>query len=501
MRHQITLWTALPNGLVEREGQPHLRLSVHVAPQLETDEGNSLDLFPDWLSWTDTLAAISSFTVRFGSGAELPAVLDDPGILRPDIWAALFKPDTFLRPFEFQDWRGRLVISYPTSRVLNYIKNKYQTVGFLTPNDLPEHDQEGGYYPYEFNEMLNDLSFPWDRQRANRLRAILPRRRPGPGTIFGQAGPIDLDGDGIPDDVAGLTLAAPEPADDFSRVKLFHYPPEKFQLTDEEEQERYGRPYKPLPDEFSDYLDFHQAVASLGDYPALMRMVGLVFDLVIPADQVSPNENLVQVIPAWEHSDSAIRFDHDNASTSPLTAFLRDDSVGRFTARPRSSDVGPHIFDGFLELSQPDYDLIQVDVDGAALKLINEANTETQRMTRRGADAPDNVAMTTLRSAGLSLNRTDRAYDVYDHFYQTADNHGRLTSASRVILYAEDLLRGYRVDIWDTASGQWHSLCRRIGQYVIEGTGITLADVEDEGFAQMAVTQQAETEEDITPAS
>ena len=56
----------------------------------------------------------------------------------------------------------------------------------------------------------------------------------------------------------------------------------------------------------------------------------------------------------------------------------------------------------------------------------------------------------------------------------------------------DDLGRGYRMDVWDDQSGAWHSLSQRLGDYDFlagpAGT-ITVADLEDEGFVQLAATE------------
>jgi hypothetical protein len=67
--------------------------------------------------------------------------------------------------------------------------------------------------------------------------------------------------------------------------------------------------------------------------------------------------------------------------------------------------------------------------------------------------------------------------------------------AAKEDLYAEDVVRGYRVDVFDDQSNKWHSLCQRVGVYHFldapgaPGSEIILQDEEDEGFVQMGTTE------------
>ena len=55
---------------------------------------------------------------------------------------------------------------------------------------------------------------------------------------------------------------------------------------------------------------------------------------------------------------------------------------------------------------------------------------------------------------------------------------------------AEDLVRGYAIDVHDSASGKWRSLNERIGTYAFAGT--TLAGIEDEGWVSTGLAKPAD---------
>src|SRR6185437_12555618 len=58
-------------------------------------------------------------------------------------------------------------------------------------------------------------------------------------------------------------------------------------------------------------------------------------------------------------------------------------------------------------------------------------------------------------------------------------------------LHADDVTRGYRVDVWTSLSGQWHSLCFRDGTYNFLNGPLT-RKFSDEGFTTVATSQSAD---------
>jgi hypothetical protein len=60
-------------------------------------------------------------------------------------------------------------------------------------------------------------------------------------------------------------------------------------------------------------------------------------------------------------------------------------------------------------------------------------------------------------------------------------------------LYAEDITRGYRFDVWDSKSGQWHSLNQRRGLYWFQDATdpqVAKLALDDEGYIQLGTTQK-----------
>ncbi|HOO53781.1 MAG TPA: S-layer protein domain-containing protein [Methanothrix sp.] len=68
-------------------------------------------------------------------------------------------------------------------------------------------------------------------------------------------------------------------------------------------------------------------------------------------------------------------------------------------------------------------------------------------------------------------------------------------------LFAEDLVRGYRIDVWNSQSGRWNSLCKRVGCYTFlsKNGEIDISEIEDEGWTSLGITQNPPSSSDNAP--
>ncbi len=111
-----------------------------------------------------------------------------------------------------------------------------------------------------------------------------------------------------------------------------------------------------------------------------------------------------------------------------------------------------------------------------------------------------NQALPALRSGGFSLFADQRALSLLGSLQESTDYNQALEAATPQPrpFFAEDLLRGYRLDMWDSHSGKWHSLHLRDGLYQLEDQ--TFETSAEEGFVQLAATQAAPDPNRSTPA-
>src|SRR3982751_1740172 len=116
MEKQTLILTALPNG---RDADGALRLSVFAAPRLWNDDASvkqmKLSQFPDLLDWTSRIGA-ATWQVNFDGGPTLPAKVTSSAP-RADLWSALFKADTDVRPFQLEDYRGAPLHTFPSAKI------------------------------------------------------------------------------------------------------------------------------------------------------------------------------------------------------------------------------------------------------------------------------------------------------------------------------------------------------------------------------------------------
>ncbi|MGE0447541.1 MAG: hypothetical protein AB7P99_20125, partial [Vicinamibacterales bacterium] len=269
--------------------------------------------------------------------------------------------------------------------------------------------------------------------------------------------------------------------------------------------------------------DFHRIVASYADLPHVLRSLGLVIDCVLPenspVDQAvgaSANGTAVglmglEVIWGDPHAPEV--------DARPSSAWYADKQ--RFTMHARTEDHERgmlrlrHAHDRWNEAKESQFDVFQVDPDGGALKTVDYLLTAQNLVAKSLAlGKPGNVTYTTgdkqpvaaLRSGGLGVSRHGRAELVAESAASAALKNPILDAGgpatTNVVLFAEDVLRGYRVDVQPMAgaSGTWHSLCRRQGTYRVTGatgtevpgseagTKVPGSDAEDEGYVKGAST-------------
>ena len=270
----------------------------------------------------------------------------------------------------------------------------------------------------------------------------------------------------------------------------------------------YGPNGIEMPDR-DKLIDFHQALTSLNSYPELLRALGLVFDLDLPDSFFAatpfdkPGTVFVQrAIPGW---DLAIE-----TQTHPLATAYMKLAIGSndlFFAAPRSvvEPQQPGAVLGLLNLDPAHFGLAQVDVDGAMHKAIMLAETlhpsgdhnlvpDARPQAAHHPEVFDPEAtLPSLRSGGFSLFADNRALELLQSIHDAKAFNGALSShqSPKRPFYAEDLVRGYRLDVWDSRTGAWHSLHLRNGSYVVGDVAFDPPNEPEEGFVELAATQPA----------
>ena len=454
MKTQKIIWTALPNGITS-EGK--LRLSVLVSPRLETDEilprrsTPLLRQFEDFLDWPPKDL---KFSVAFEDGAsirQLPAMITNKS--EPQLWQTLFKIDTPVDSYTFDDYSSRIVRSYPMSNIMSFIKTQYQRIAIKYPTTFGP-----------FQELGNSSSFGQIDMNIN--NPLLQGLEAKLNTILSQYGAVP------PDSSPNTTTM------DFLQLKLFHRPHSHLdnEITARHEHPKYVE-YKQA--KLENKFDFHRMLSLLLNYPNLLRHFGLAFEIevAIPPSVNIPITSAVWVVPQW----SAILPNSKNIT--PHTKYMKG-----FRAQPKASELK----EGMLDLTSTLYDLVEVDVDGAAIKAMNLAsNMNLSRIIMRTVDTPDSFSVPSLQSAGLSLVRRGRAYTLKQDLVKSKKNNDDIASNQVVTLFAEDLICGFRIDIYDKMTRNWYSLCDRIATYKFLNARFPPIIMEDEGYVSLGATESA----------
>ncbi|HET8909754.1 MAG TPA: hypothetical protein VFN11_22590, partial [Ktedonobacterales bacterium] len=315
MTSQTIIWTALPNGVIGSGLGQLLRIAVHIAPRLSTDDPSpTMGLFSDFQSamqvWPEAMP--SAFTDELGGATPITiphiAPTVDPATSVPAadarLWRATVKDTTAVESYVYESLSSRNVVSYPLADVHDFLKSCYLGAATVSSTDLPT------------------------------VPLLLEK------TPFGKLVDPNVYNKGDND----------FPFAKFTAVLDFFKPPSP------------GSPAPLVVPQF----EFHQALSMLSKYPSLLALLGLVVELRIPVPaslQASvPASCTLRVAPEWS----------PHVSTTAITPRMHCYYTGdHFTADGGGSDVTG----GMLRLTDPHFRLIQVDVDNAALKAISLGRT------------------------------------------------------------------------------------------------------------------------------
>ena len=492
---QTLLFTVMPRGIsLNSATQP---VSVFVSPRL--DGADNLGAFPDWLNWTRHLHD-DGLKLELQCGAAIRVFPTNTAVLRPDLWAQLFNETTYVRSHQsFDDYTTRGLISFPVREALSALKAVYQQATVTLA--LPDPPFRGRQDDRQRNrqrlaQLVDGLQVHWDGREADDLRNSVRDRYSSTQRLTQASGPLDSEGLLIGQPNSGTLSAVAMP------FSVFHHMPTP----------EYGNGVE-LPDR-SKLLDFHQAITSLNSYPALLRALGLVFDLDLPNDFVAPTSfdkpgtlSVLRALPGWEW---AIQPQTHPLATAYLRIALGND--GLFFTAPRSvvEPQQPGAVLGLLNLDPAHFGLAQVDLDGAMHKAImlaetlhpsgehNLVTTATPQPAQHPEVFDPEATLPSLRSGGFSLFADNRALQLLQAIQDAKAFNDALSSNQppKRPFYAEDLVRGYRLDVWDSRTNAWHSLHLRDGKYIVGDLPFTPNDEPEEGFVELAAAQSAPNAKD-----
>jgi hypothetical protein len=524
MRTQSIIWTPLPNGLA---GPHSVNLSIFVSPQLQTDEAvhPSLDLFPDFEHWPATLLAGLSFEITFGA---LPPVLVTPNLggLSEEKWAAVFNdPSNFgVTSYVPDDYSTTPIHSYSVQNVRNFVVNLYSTLGTSSLKPPILTTGPAGFEPPAGNAGA-DAALTWLKNLTDcGLQGFYDNLPPG---VYGTSGFDSLVGrPGAATTDSVRDVCAPF-SNDIGAAKAFHVRPAEKVLTDAGGNVIPFQPPVPI-------FDFHQTVSAFGAYPAVLRPLGLAFDLVVPLPTGPlPNPVNVTVTPSFTSAFTGALGRNTVNVGMTTRAFLTKAEFRTVPAGPKD------YYNGMLDLADTSrFSVNDVDTDGAAEQLWNAslalqntenfANLKDPNGDPTGQFVPgQTMGMTVpaLRTIGPAVVWSGwggmgsglNALAVRQQNITTQVGSwvswvlgGKVGPApSLPVLLTEDVTKGHRFDVFTVSEAipRWWSLHRRLGSYLF-GTDKAVAlpapsplgtTGEDEGVSVPGATSAANTEIEPTP--
>lgn len=499
MANQTILFTVLPRSLSLNPAP--IPISVFVAPRLQG--ADRLAQFPDWLDWTGQLKD-RGLKLTLRCATQTLTVDVDPTPLRPDLWRAMFNEQTFVRSHAFNDYADRAIFSYPARVALSVIKSTYQEASValaLPERNPPSDDDDQRHSPSRqiLKGLLSGLAVNWNDREGERLRDVHRKKFKGLSS-FRAAARYEADWLAADGTLKSVPPIAGGDAAGFRRQLA-----QQFAVYSHMPQ---GAPVHANPPDFAKLIDFHQALSSLGSFPELLRALGLVLDFELPAKFValtaanSTGRLAVVDLPGRQWSIPT----QSPPNAAPLeTAYLHfatgdsSNPFRLFATAPGVLGGGLQELDvfGLLNLEPVRYGIAQVDLESGMHKATRLA--ESWQDGRDGPSLPDHpevfdetTTLPSLRSGGFSLYADARALRLSRTFSSQKGLNASVEQATPAPrpLFAEDLTHGYRVDVWDSFTGQWNSLHRRRAVYDIGGLTFK-PDDETEGFTELAAAQAA----------
>ena len=361
MRRAVVTTVALPNG-IGPSGAP--RVSLFLAPQLESDEGDRLALFPAFLDWPAVLnrAGVGYVVEVAGHGAVAASVVS--AAPSSELWRALFRSGHRVDSRPEAGTGDSAFVTYPYADLGADLERRYGELGAAHVTRLPPRTA--------LADTLGDLMDVARRGTAGRstrdehVRGLLRRaqERLALRLALRRDRPAEADGEPI---VVG-DEEPPGPRRDLAEFEAFHHP-----LDDPRDRQ------PAEPEAVADLVDFHGALAALADHPWLLRRLGLVVDLELGAaptlsDAADPGR--LRALPVGLGDVPGLRVE------SQWLAYVAGPSAFRTADRP-GREPGEKLVDGLLAIGDGGWDLVQVDVDGGVLKAVGAAAAAAAR-----AEAP-----------------------------------------------------------------------------------------------------------------
>lgn len=461
---QSVVVTFLPQDRM-KSGQDW-RASLFISPRLTPDgPGARAGDFEAFANWPDVVREVKILVER--RGGEILGMEAESAALKPELWKEYIAPLP-VRGWEFEDLSSTEIRSFPAQSIMALAEGLYAAVAAASGGDHPD-PLAGG---------LRDLGSVYAKLAPGSEHDVISNNIAGVGNrdiVFAddslasrasrrrrlEAGNRPMEPGGMAPRVTAVTpqaaLADPTSAAlDLAEARRFY---------DRQEAHDPDEAKYPVPDPtFSPAKldkpepDFHDVLGSLADHPELLELFGIIIQVRLPDAFVGQGGDF----RAW--------LDHPALAGNTITsqAWTRTAVDGRyFQPVSETGDVE----NGQLLLSDPNrFDVAQADIDSTALLVEQRIANVYPIAGAVSKDEPVTADLPALRSTGFTVSRLRRSTILVDRIARAKSNADLLASGQgdEVVLFAEDITRGFRVDVNDGAA--WRSLMHRKVRYLDRDT-------------------------------
>ncbi|MEA2687239.1 MAG: hypothetical protein QOE93_2434, partial [Actinomycetota bacterium] len=456
---QAVIFTFLPQDRDPATGD--YRASLFVAPHLTPDDPDTPAVaFPAFGNWPAVVAR-SRITVE-RRGGETITVEPDATPLDRDLWRTYLAP-LIVRGYVYPDPGDTEIRSFPAQGIVALAQGLYTAVAAASGGDHPD-PLAGGLRNLGATHLQITGGGETDARVDEYLGARDQGRRRtelrGDHREYGTLGPPAV----APVAPTAALANATQAILDLAEARRFYDRPEARDPL----ESMYPEPspaYVP-PKVEPHRPDFHDALGALGDHPELLEALGIIVRVRLPAAFVGAGGDF----RAW--------LDHDRLDPNPITAqpWTRAVASGdRFHPVSEAGDLG----EGLLPLDDPTrFDVAQVDVDSTAMLVEQRVANVYPIHSAVVGDQPVVADLPALRSTGFTVTRLRRALMMEQRLARAKLNADRIAVGDDVVLFAEDVVRGFRIDVHDGAD--WSSLMHRSVHFVDRDTGIEVFAVADQ---------------------
>ncbi|MDR2214809.1 MAG: hypothetical protein LBE59_03090, partial [Nevskiaceae bacterium] len=495
MSQETFTLTVLPVSVSPSRG---FHVSLHIGPTLEPDGGKSTTLgavlagttdavFPIFKDWPKYLrSARIELLNEAGKTIGAAALLDQ---MDDALWAKVFPSSTPVRvpvtdTFDQRRWDTFAVKDvHDAARAINLISLAESPVDPAKPfgsqigramlqevmGDLADKlagSEEGLRFIGDYLDGKGRNSRLYDESEfARQLDTFIQRYTNGNGAVKQGQSPTFQ------------TLLA-----QLHQARRFYERPDLMAKYQEEPgNERGWQPEVPDP-------DFHERVAHLSDVPELLRKLGLVIDLnVTDLAALGKAQSLqARIVRASRVAPGRVLLPQAlDPNQSMITPVIR--SGDNLLAKPAGDDL----LAGRLRLGDTQrYATMVVDADGSGLKLDRFLWSVPRLVRLESYGEPANVAPPSLRAEGFTIARNDKLQAVQTQVQRARDHVAARNARKPVTLSAEDITRGYRIEVWDDTAAKWFGLHERLIDVQVKGAGLVFEGLRTTGqIGGSAVTE------------